>query len=102
MEHDRVTDRNLARMAACIDHARTKAGFTEPGKYGPDSYTHRSGLAVLAVTDSECSFRLAIFGRQPNRYSQDGFTVVETGSIDLSNLEPAMFAAVLDAAVANL
>lgn len=96
MEISPTTTRNLTRMEACLDYARNRAGFKRVGATS-EVYKHRSGLAKLTVTDPECSIQLAIYKR-----GAKGGYLVRTGSIDLSNIAPRMFAEVLDAVMANL
>lgn len=85
----------------CLDYARARAGFTKPG-FAPGSLRHHSGLAELRVIDSEAELQLVIFRRERSRFSKSGYCTVECGHIDLNNVAPDMFAAIVGAAVASL
>lgn len=83
------------RMRACLAAARD-AGFTEPGYAG--NYAHTSGRAQIEVTDGEASVRVHLFDNR-GRYARHP---IATGYVDVSCVEPSLFAAILDAVVEDI
>lgn len=96
-----MTNTAAHAITDCLDYARARAGFTKPG-YAPGSLRHHSGLAELRVIDSEAELQLVIFRRERNRFNTSGHSTVECAHIDLNNVAPEMFAAIVGAAVASL
>ncbi|MGC2652288.1 MAG: hypothetical protein WA317_01510 [Mycobacterium sp.] len=79
-------------ITACIDHAGSQ-GFTQTSRW---SYRlHGDGPLELRVMDYQTELRLVIRERRESRYGESDYTV-ETGSIDLNNIAPEMFAAILE------
>jgi hypothetical protein len=89
-----------ARINACLDYARTHAGFTTPG-YAPRSLCHSCGLAELQVIDAESTLRLVIFEERPHKFSEKPTYTIETGSMDFNNIDPALFDPALFAPILN-
>lgn len=97
---DRAGKAAEARINACLDYARTHAGFTTPG-YAPRSLCHSCGLAELQVIDAESTLRLVIFQERPHKFSEKPTYPIETASMDFTCIDPALFAPILNAVVSR-
>jgi hypothetical protein len=90
---------NLARMERCREIARAM-GFLSP--QGPDApMVHSSNLVVLAVTDPEGSWRVSLRARRAMTVGNETY-VIETGSMELSNLSEAQFRCILVGVLTSL
>jgi hypothetical protein len=96
---DPIAKANLERMERCRKIARD-LGFQDPD--GPDfPMVHTSELLSLSMTDPEVSWRLSIRERHP-RWGGRGTYVIETASVDLSNLTESQFRSFLLAALTSV
>lgn len=96
---DTIHEANLKRMARQREIAKA-LGFTVPGWY-PGLVEHLSGLATLSMSDPEVSWKVSLLARRQMTVGK-GTYLIETGSIELSNLTDEQFSAVLAAAVGHL
>lgn len=96
---DTIHEANLKRMARCRKIARD-LGFQMPD--GPDfPMVHTSELLSLSMTDPEVSWRLSIREWRQRKYGVGSY-VIETASVDLSNLTEAQFRSFLMAALTSV